>query len=227
VGRHEAAAPHPRHRGRRRLALPAAAGERQGPGRHDQLRDPLRDRRHARFSPGLSLAYFEKPFPGALENVLAIAWAWAASTSSPGCRAFSEASRRIRWASSTGSAGRARRPRRPPTKGASHDRADPQHRGAGVIFVTVCLRLNILKADATRSRRGACSRSSASRAPGRLRRIDRRVVPAQRRVPRRDDRARGVALFAIGISRGALCQVVARLQGWDGTRSPRRTQPRR
>lgn len=26
-----------------------------------------------------------------------------------------------------------------------------------------------------------------------------------------------VALFAIGISRGQLCQVVVRLQGWDGT----------
>lgn len=34
----------------------------------------------------------------------------------------------------------------------------------------------------------------------------------------------GAALFAIGISRGALCQLVARLQGWDG--SERRFAPR-
>jgi hypothetical protein len=34
----------------------------------------------------------------------------------------------------------------------------------------------------------------------------------------------GAAMFAIGISRGALCQVVARLQGWDGT--DRRQAPR-
>jgi hypothetical protein len=33
-----------------------------------------------------------------------------------------------------------------------------------------------------------------------------------------------VALVAIGISQGQLCQVVARLQGWDGT--DRRTQAR-
>ena len=94
-----------------------------------------------------------------------------------------------------------------------------------ILFATVCLRLNAMSADRQSVTRwrvlevvglamllGGCAGSIG-----------------EWFLPNAEFHAEtivncGAALFAIGISRGALCQVAARLQGWDG--SDRRTAPR-
>lgn len=86
---------------------------------------------------------------------------------------------------------------------------------AATVFVTVCLRLNVLKAThvtawsvlevvGLATLLGGCAGSVG-----------------EWFLPNAEFHAEtivlcGAALFAVGISRGALCQVVARLQGWDG-----------
>jgi hypothetical protein len=96
---------------------------------------------------------------------------------------------------------------------------------AAVIFVTVCLRLNVLKATprtvtpwtvlevlGLATLLGGCAGSIGEWFLPNAEFHAETIVLA------------GAALFAIGISRGALCQVVARLHGWDGT--DRRQAPR-
>jgi hypothetical protein len=88
---------------------------------------------------------------------------------------------------------------------------------SAVIFVTVCLRLNILKADSHKvtpwsvleviglaTLLGGCAGSIGEWFLPNAEFHAETIVLA------------GAAVFAIGISRGALCQVMARLQGWDG-----------
>lgn len=99
---------------------------------------------------------------------------------------------------------------------------------AAVVFVTVALRLNILKVERHTLNRwlvlevlglatllGGCAGSIG-----------------EWFLPNAEFHAEtivlfGAAMFALGISRGALCQLVARLHGWDGSdrRASARVRP--
>lgn len=96
---------------------------------------------------------------------------------------------------------------------------------AGVIFVAVCLRLNVLKAEQRTMNPwslaevlglvgllGGCAGSIGEWFLENAEFHSETIVLA------------GAAVFAVAISRGALCQVAARLHGWDG--SDRRSAPR-
>jgi hypothetical protein len=96
---------------------------------------------------------------------------------------------------------------------------------SAVIFAAVCLRLNVLKIERQRvtpwsvmevvglaTLLGGCAGSMGEWFLPNAEFHAETIVLA------------GAALFAIAVSRGALCQVVARLQGWDGCE--RRAHPR-
>lgn len=88
---------------------------------------------------------------------------------------------------------------------------------AAVVFTTACLRLNVLKAE-----RRTMNPWSLSEVFGLIALLCGCAGSVgEWFLPNAEFHAEtivlvGAALFALGVSRGALCQLVARLQGWDG-----------